>query len=1031
MVGIQAQLRPTAVAVVDGRVRTTYAQLDAASNEYSAVLQDAGVRPGDLIPVVRPRSAQLVALLLGVLKVGAAYAVLDAAWPLERRRRLVDQMDPPLVIGHPDEAFGRRVWLPAAETPADAAARGGVPLPVEVMPSDPSTVFFTSGSSGTPKGIVSTHLATTRLVADTGIASFSAPHAMPQGAPLPWDGLTLELWPMLCGGGTSVMVQEPHLTPSGLRQLINDVGVDTVWLTASLFNVFVEEALDAFVGLRTVLIGGEALSRKHVLTFLEAYPSIRLVNGYGPAESCVFSTTHLIRRVDCEDPSGIPIGLPVLGTTVHVMNGMTVVQDGSIGELCVGGEGLAVGYLGQPDATRDAFVQVEIEGDPVRVYRTGDLGWVGEDGLFHYAGRIDRQVKVRGIRIELDEIDRVAQSLPRVQWARAVAVHKGDSADVDSLALFFLSDDDDLGPDDVRSGLGAVLASGTIPSEIVRVETIPLTANGKTDHRALLALLVGSRVEASPVSRFEAPMDGVTAEFARLLGRAVPDDADFFDMGGTSLDATRLVARLSTAFDVVIPMSRFLEEPTPAGVRKIVCLTQPPVHGSAPSPVAPMTSTQRMFLYTHLIEVHQDLASLCPLMWRVDEDISAQVLASAMGDVVARHGALRSAYRSDDGGTVRPATVRPVRVVDHGELASMAEAVECVARSLEATLAVSSGELVRGARARVCGSTVVGVVVHHIAFDGWSEAILVEDLGLALAARLQGAAPVFTEVVSNIADVLHESEAVRQAADVRAQLDFWRDELTGVPDLVFDFQSSVTNSPTAEHRHLRLPEPAVAKLKVWMRKHGASDFIGYMAIFVRALKLTVGQDDFALGVPFAQRGGEHAQRAIACLVGVLPIRVRDLQGEEMADVVASTREVVRRAMGNQDVGLPEILRVIGRKGTGRHPVFQVMFALQDNVKRPLVVGRGQAERLDLEPAVSMHELVFEVRPQDDGAVDAHVSFDPRRVRGWQVDDLIREFKNTVEGLHQRSTEQKSAWPASSFPSKDGVAHPARSGEGET
>jgi amino acid adenylation domain-containing protein len=491
-----AAARPAVTALACRGQAIGYRLLDAAADSYAAGLADRGVGPGCVVPVLGPRSARLVVAQLAVLKCGAAYACVDERWPAARVTNILRQVAPVLVVADgPQHAAGFAVHrLPAADLTA-VAARGGRVAEPAIRDTMPATVFFTSGTTGGAKGIVCPHRAVTRMFQPGGLAGFGPGHATPQAAPVPWDMYAFELWGQLTSGGTCVLVEEDHLLPGTLRDLVRSHGVDTLWLTTSLFNLFMDEDPECFRGLCRVLTGGEKLSPGHVRRFLGQHPGIALRNGYGPAENCMLTTTRLVRPEDCDMPNGIPVGTPVPGTEVLVIDaGGQPCQPGQPGEVCIAGTGLAVGYLARPELTREKFPVLDLGGEPRRVYRSGDAGVLDHDGVLHYLGRQDQQIKMTGYRIELAEIEQAARRLTGVRDCVVLPVTASDGS-VARLALFYLAESDDrkpasLGNDplQVREGLTRLLPAYLVPATVRITQRFPVTANGKLDRAELLRL---------------------------------------------------------------------------------------------------------------------------------------------------------------------------------------------------------------------------------------------------------------------------------------------------------------------------------------------------------------------------------------------------------------------------------------------------------------------------------------------------------------------------------------------------------------
>lgn len=907
-----AVTRPHAPALALPDRTLTYAELDAEAERLAMLLHELGVEPGNVVPVLLPPSAELVVAVLAVLKTGAAYAALEPAWPVERLRRIAELFAGQVAItgADPVPGFGNRVVVDGGIR-AEATTR-----PPAIVADDGSAamVFFTSGSTGEPKAVLSPHRATTRLFFGPTFARFDTDTVMAQTAAVPWDAFALELWGPLLTGGTCVLHTDRPLTPAGLRDLVRR-GVNTTFLTTSLFNLVVDEDIDAFEGLTTVMTGGEKLSAAHAARFRTRWPEIQLLNAYGPVESTIFALTHEIDVVDGE----VPLGLPVPRTTVVVARDGVPVPDGEVGELCVAGDGLALGYVGDPELTAAKFVTISLAGEPTRVYRTGDLGVVGQDGLFHFRGRLDRQIKRRGHRIEPAGVENVASGLSEV--ARCAAVPRfDDNGNCVELVLFYVPSG---APGDVAAALSRLMPAQAAPDRVVELPSLPLSANGKLDTRALLAALPS----VSP-GTLATPTEETVAELLGIGG--VDRDTPLTALGVSSLEAIRLCGRLSTRFDRTIPVSRLLGGTTIAELAawldtNAVRVVEPD------SLVAPLTPMQHGFVFRHLA-LGDDLDNHCLMSWTITGQLDPARLASAVATVHERHGYLSGRYNADDEATVTPSGL-PVVFERHDGDAALLDA------RLRAPFDLAAGLVWRAVLVRTAENWLFGVAVHHAAFDGWSQHVLAEELTAAYRGALDEPPPSPTRTHALLS-------AATASADLHKQWRFWQSELAGLPELTW---STPTPGGPA---WVEFPAPAAGLGTLLSAVHAA-------------IAEHTGHTDFGVGVPVTHRGSAEMQRPVGCLIDTVCVRLRPGDTEPT------------RALANADVPFADVVRLLRPRRTGRHPLYQVIVAVQDFPSARLELpGCATEPHPRGDAAWSQTELVIELFA-DDGFL--RVTRDPARV----------------------------------------------------
>ncbi|HEX4646645.1 MAG TPA: amino acid adenylation domain-containing protein, partial [Verrucomicrobiae bacterium] len=607
----QVEKTPGAVAlVVDGR-QLTYLQLNERANQLAHRLQKLGVGTGAMVGICLERSLELIVALLGILKAGAAYVSLDPSYPRERLKLMLDDVRPPVLLTlekfrdnflleTTNQQNGIRnlvlVCLDKDREPSPPQALANPASGADA--ASPAYVSFTSGSTGRPKGVVVPHRGVTRLVRETNYAQFGADEVFLHLAPVAFDASTFEIWGALLNGAKLVVF--PPQTPSlaELGGFIRENNVTALWLTAGLFHQMVEEQLESLRGVRQLLAGGDVLSVPHVKRALENLPGCKIINGYGPTENTTFTCCHHITAADCAGRS-IPIGRPIANTQVYVLG--EDLQPGPIGvpgELCIGGDGLALGYLNQPELTAEKFVPNPFDkNSSSRLYKTGDLvRWLPE-GVIEFLGRVDRQVKIRGFRVEPGEIETVLNEHPAVRECAVSAW--GESADGKQLAAYFVADQTaPPSPEGLRAYLRSRLPDYMIPGVFVPLESLPLNGNGKVDRRALP---LPDRQITALAKTFVAPRDKLEAQLAKIWEEVlevprVGAEDHFFNLGGHSLLAVRLLARIEKVLDRKIPVAAIFQSPTVAQLANVLRekTSQPPA--SSLVGIQPQGSKPPLFL---------------------------------------------------------------------------------------------------------------------------------------------------------------------------------------------------------------------------------------------------------------------------------------------------------------------------------------------------------------------------------------------------------------------------------------------------
>ncbi|MGO4393371.1 amino acid adenylation domain-containing protein [Variovorax sp. M-6] len=565
----QAAAHGDAVALVGEEGALRYRELADRAELVARRLQAQGVRAGDTVGVMLDRSSAAVIVLLGILKAGAAYVPVQPDFPAERIAFMFSHSDVRLVLTqavYKALVPSDRPLLCIDETAADEAA----PPPFASVTADGESVayvMYTSGSTGTPKGIEICHRAILRLVIGARYVALPAGEAMLHAAPLGFDASTLEIWGPLLNGGICVVHDEQVPSGAGLARTIEQHSVRTAWLTAALFNAVVDDEPAQLAGLRQLLIGGEALSVPHVRRALAAMPSLMLINGYGPTECTTFAATHRIPHDLPADARSVPIGRPINDTALRILSpSMAMLPAGLVGELCIGGRGLARGYLQRPDLSAERFVDDPFGAPGERLYRTGDqVRWL-PDGTIEYLGRIDGQVKIRGHRVETGEIEAALLAHPGIK--SCAVVPRKDAAGHLRLVAYLVARDSEIPWTALRTHLADRLPEAMLPAAQVWLGQLPVTTNGKLDRRALPE---PARQRPDLAQTFEEPRNDAERRVCTAFARALHIDAvgrsdNFFDLGGDSLLVLQVLRELQQGSERRLSANLFFRQPTPAAL---------------------------------------------------------------------------------------------------------------------------------------------------------------------------------------------------------------------------------------------------------------------------------------------------------------------------------------------------------------------------------------------------------------------------------------------------------------------------------
>ncbi len=578
----QVAQHPEAVALLSEEKEWTYAQLNQHANRIANCLLRTGVGRGTRVGLCAERSPEMLAAMLGILKAGGAYVPLDPEYPDGRLELIIRDTAPGAILAS-RATQGRLV--PHLNGTEVVHINSDEPSLLRESPVNPNIdgsahdlayVMYTSGSTGTPKGVMIGHRAIVRLVRDTDYCNFSRDEVFLQLAPISFDASTFEIWGALLNGARLAIMPPDPPTLVGIGEAIRRHGVTTLWLTAGLFHLMVEQRPEDLRPLRQLLAGGDVLSPAHVRKALNALRDGVVINGYGPTESTTFACCHVMTKGEpIEEP--IPIGRPISHTTVYVVDDrLQRMPEGEAGEICVGGDGVGYGYLNDPELTRRKFVPDPFCSEPgARMYRTGDRARLRPDGNIEFLGRLDNQVKVLGHRVEPGEVEAVLGQHPGVRQAAVVARpdHRGESR---LLAYFVGPSSGRLGAADLKEYLAGLLPHFMMPSAFFSLPQLPLSPNGKVDRASLPDLDAPRPAGPAPAPTTTELERKIMQIWERTLDCRVGPEDNFFDLGGDSLHLIEVHSELQKTFGGKLSMTELFEFTTVRSLAYCLARAQTP-----------------------------------------------------------------------------------------------------------------------------------------------------------------------------------------------------------------------------------------------------------------------------------------------------------------------------------------------------------------------------------------------------------------------------------------------------------------------
>ncbi|MAE65561.1 MAG: hypothetical protein CMJ18_14925 [Phycisphaeraceae bacterium] len=962
----QARSTPDAVAVTLDDAHLTYAQLDAQAEQVAACLRDHGAGPETAVGICLPRSLEMTAAVLGVLKSEAAYVPLDPSYPPDRLMLMVRDANLTHVLTQSSEprcvpdALARRFMnvVDAEQLRLHSVREAETVVSTTGLTLDPAEraayVIYTSGSTGRPKGVSMSHGALCHLIRWQTRDHDDAALRTVQFASLSFDVSFQEIFSTWSAGGTLHLVGEQvRRDPERLLDALERQAIERIFLPFVALEQLAEAAQATSAlpsALRYIVTAGEQLRiTPAIAALVRRLPGVRLDNQYGPTETHAATSFVLQGRPD-DWPVLPPIGRQMPHTRIYLLDRhRQPVPIGAPGEVYIGGQGLARGCRNQETLTAERFLEDPFAGaSGARMYRTGDLARFRSDGNLEFLGRSDDQVKIRGFRVEPGEIESVLGGHPDLR--QAVVTAPNDAAHGHRLIAYVVAKNGAAPSEEsLRAHLKDALPEYMVPSMFVALDALPLTASGKVDRSSLEARR--PEMTAGPSTRaFVAPETEMETEVARAWSQVLGMDRigrhdNFFDLGGHSLLATRVAARLRTTTSTALPLADLFQHPTVADLAarlqalKNLASPAPQVTARDRSRPAPLSCGQQRLWFLNQMDPDNPGYNL-PAALRLEGPIDIDALERSLADLADRHESLRTRFTMETGAPVQviaAKSVVPFAIIDLAEADDGAD-LPSEARRRAADEAIRPFDLTesplwRAALLRIeRHHHLLVLVLHHAIADGWSMQVLTDDLTALYAAHREDRRAELPPLAVQYADFSDWQNRWLDSPAMTTHVAYWKQALEGIVplDLPLDHERPAMQTMRGAYETLDVPEALAGSLRALGRDEaGATPFMVMLAAFNVLLHATSGERDIAVGSPIANRTEAQTQGLIGFFVNMLVLRTKLDPDVSFVDLLRQTRRTALEAYEHQDLPFERLVQQIDPdRDTSRNPLFQASFSLQ-------------------------------------------------------------------------------------------------------
>lgn len=984
--GHQVKKNPDSIAVTFEKVSLTYKELDIKSDSIADRLINMGIGIQDNVAVLAEKGVEVVIALLGIIKTGASYVPIDLKYPKDRIDYMIHDCKPKAVITFQAELNTELdvIDLETFDYCAVTAKSG-----ISINSSDILYTIYTSGTTGNPKGVSVSNRGVIRLVRNTNYATLNENTVILQTGAISFDASTFEIWGALLNGGCICMARNDVITvPLRMKQVIREQNVNTMFLTQALFNQLITYDSSLFSKIKYLYIGGDKVSQNHIRLFVEDTnnANVLLYNMYGPTENTTFSTFYQIPFGPVAER--IPIGKPISNSTAYILRGTRLCGIGIIGELCLGGDGVADGYLNQQQLTNEKFIDNPFGSG--KLYRSGDLARWRSDGNIDFLGRADKQVKIRGYRIELGEIESRIKDISMVD--DAVVITRDDSGGELRLNAYFVASGK-IDSGEIIKELRKSLPEYMIPVSVMQLEKLPVTRNGKVDVQQLPRIeLTDDNNYVSASNVLEKTLTDIYKEVLDISRVGVKDN--FFKLGGHSLKVIKVLNQIDERVGIKLELNEVFSNPT---VESLCILISKKASGSVSDSIGipksedkqyyAMSSAQKRLFIINKIEGNETIYNM-PGMFEVRGKLDYHKLKEALKKLTERHESLRTSFHMIEGEPVQ--AIHPEICIDIAWEEASEREYEEIFREFVKPFDLEKAPLFRIKAVKYEEERYMLLIdTHHIISDGMSVNNIFTEFGLLY----QG------DLLEPLHIQYRDYSEWMSGRDISKQKEYWLNifhEEIPVLDMPVDFIRPAEKNYIGNALITKLHQDTRNIIKSYCDNHEITEYMFFLSALMIVLSKYSRQEDIVVGSPVSGRNHRDTEKLIGMFVNTLALRARPEKTKKYEDFLQEIKDICIKALENQEYPFDELVDAVEtQRDASRNPLFDVMLALQNNDMAQFNINDITLSEISCPTRIVKFDLAFDIN-QLNG--DIKLEYREDLFKEENIRYLMNHFINVIQDI---------------------------------